>query len=169
MPSIKTLKTKNLIWVNVDKPNSTNIKYLKKNFKFHDLDLQACLPSLQHPKVAQRPFYLFMILLFPVYDPETKRIHPSEIDFFIGSNMLVTVHSGDLEPVKKIFKKYQNNTELFEKKFLKDFSELLYEILNELLQYCFPMLNHLAIDINGVEREIFEGKERQKQMIGRMN
>ena len=166
MPSIKTLKTKNLVWVNVDKPNSTNINYLKKNFKFHELDLEACLPSLQHPKVVERPFYLFMILLFPVYDRKTKRTYPSEIDFFIGSNMLVTVHSDQLTPVNEIFKKYQNNPELFEKKFNEDFSELLYEILNGLLQYCFPMLNHLAVDVNEIESEIFAGKE--KKMIQRI-
>lgn len=166
MPSIKTLKTKNLVWVNVDKPNTTNLNYLKKNFKFHDLDIEASKPSLQHPKVAERPFYLFMILLFPVYDPKTKRIYPSEIDFFIGSNMLVTVHTGELEPVNGVFKKYQNNPELFEKKFNEDFTELVYEILNSLLQYCFPILNHLSVDINETEKEIFEGKE--KQMIGKI-
>jgi magnesium transporter len=37
---------------------------------------------------------------------------------------------------------------------------LLYEILNRLLTYTFPMLDHVSLDVNRVQQEIFNGNGR---------
>ncbi len=51
-------------------------------------------------------------------------------------------------------------------------TKLLYEILNKLQDYCFPMLDHISDDINFLEKGIFEGHERamvEKILIVRRN
>ncbi|MBU4421900.1 hypothetical protein KKB41_03015, partial [Patescibacteria group bacterium] len=40
---------------------------------------------------------------------------------------------------------------------------LLYEILNELFNYCFPMLRHINMDIEEVEDRLFYNKKYEKQ------
>ncbi len=152
MTSLKTIKifhSKKFKWVNVQNSSEKEIKYLEKEFNFHQLDLKDCLPPLQRPKLVNRENYLFMILLFPVFDRKTRIIHATEVDFFITPKELVTVHTNELLPLQDIFSKC-------EKKSLKcgDAATLLHEILNELLAGCFPMLVHISTDIDNVESKM---------------
>lgn len=160
MNTISTITTKNLTWVNVTKPGKRQMEYLKKKYNFHSLDLKDCLPPLQRPKLESRPDYLFMILLFPIYNRQHKAIFSSEIDFFISENYLVTVHSNELSPLVDLFKLAQEKS--FQEKYLSGSPAiLLYEILNHLLLYCFPILNHINLDIDKAEKQIFAGYEKR--------
>ena len=160
MNTIQTLTTKNFTWVNVTNPGVKEMEYLEKNYNFHALDLKDCLPPLQRPKLESRPNYLFMILLFPVYNQKAKAILPSEIDFFISGNLLVTVHSDKLSPLIGLSKSAQEKS--FQEKYLSGSPGiLLYEILNRLLLYCFPMLNQISLNIDEAEKRIFVGYERR--------
>ncbi len=160
MKTIKVLSTKNLSWVNVTKPGEKEIKYLKGKFNFHSLDLKDCLPPLQRPKLEVRPNYLFMILLFPIFNRRTKEIYPSEIDFFISENTLVTVHNNKHPSLVDFFKICQKKP--FQEKYLFGSPAiLLYEILNRLLLSCYPMLNHISLDIDQVKKQIFNGYEKK--------
>ena len=38
---------------------------------------------------------------------------------------------------------------------------ILYNILNKLYQYCFPILDHVSIDILNSKKQIFMGKEKE--------
>jgi len=146
---VKIIKNKNFSWFNVTNNSEKEIKYLEKEFNFYPSDLEDCLPPLQRPKIIARPDYLFMILLFPVFDRETKTIHASEVDFFITPKTLVTVHTNELGQISNTFGEYNNKT-------LKCSSPtaLLHEILNRLLSECFPMLVHISNDIDNVEARI---------------
>jgi magnesium transporter len=160
MNTIQTITTKNFTWVNVLKPEERQIEYLKKKFHFHSLDLKDCLPPLQRPKLEIRSNYLFMILLFPVYNRQTKAVFSSEVDFFISENCLVTVHSNELSPLINLFEMAQEKS--FQEKYLSGSSGiLLYEILNSLLLYCFPILNHISLNIDEAEKQIFAGYEKK--------
>lgn len=160
MNTIKVLSTKNLSWVNVTKPGEKEIKYLKKKFNFHSLDLKDCLPPLQRPKLEVRPNYLFMILLFPVFNRRTKEIYPSEIDFFISEDTLVTVHSNKHLTLVDFFKICQKKS--YQEKYLFGSPAiLLYEILNRLLLSCYPMLNHINLDIDQIKKQIFGSYEKK--------
>lgn len=160
MNTTNIITTKNLIWVNVTKPGGKQIAYLKKKYNFHSLDLKDCLPPLQRPKLVIRPDYLFMILLFPVYNRKTKEVCPSEVDFFISGNCLVTVHSNKLSPLIDLFKVCQEKS--FQEKYLSGSSGvLLYEILNRLLLDCFPILNRISLNIDEAEKRIFIGYEKR--------
>ncbi len=147
--TIKIFKNKNFTWANVTNNGEKEIKYLEKEFKLHPLDLKDCLPPLQRPKLVSRPNYLFMILLFPVFDRKSRVIHASEIDFFITSNTLVTVHTNELTPLKELFAQCEGKIQRY-------FSPaaVLYEILNQLLSGCFPMLVHISTDIDDVENKM---------------
>jgi magnesium transporter len=136
-------------WTNVTKNSEKEIEYLEKKFAFYKLDLKDCLPPLQRPKLVVRPDYLFMVLLFPVFDRKTKIIHASEVDFFITEKTLVTVNANELAPLREIFAKCQSK----EKKYPSP-ADLLHDILHELLMSCFPMLVHISNDIDNVENKL---------------
>jgi magnesium transporter len=141
-------------WINIPSHDKKHINWLRENFDFEEMDLKDCDPINQRPKVNAYPHYNFMILQFPVYNRLTGDIESSEIDFFISKDYLITVHKNDLVPILDIFEKYKINAK---KEFKKTdgAGQLLYEILNQLLHYCFPMLNHISQDIDTIENIIF--------------
>jgi magnesium transporter len=146
---VKIIKNKNFSWFNVINNSEKEIKYLEKEFSFYPSDLEDCLPPLQRPKIIARPDYIFMILLFPVFDRKTRTIHASEVDFFITPKNIVTVHTNELGPIGNIFGELNNKN-------LKCSNplSLVHEILNRLLSECFPMLVHTSNDIDNVEDRI---------------
>ena len=60
--SVKTLKGKNLTWVNIDKADDEALEYLKKNHNFHHLDYEDLQSESQTPKIDVYKNYLFLIL-----------------------------------------------------------------------------------------------------------
>ncbi|MBU1146563.1 magnesium transporter CorA family protein [Patescibacteria group bacterium] len=136
-------------WINITKNGGKELEYLRRKFGFHELDLKDCLPPLQRPKLVARPNYLFMILLFPVFDRKTGVLRASEIDFFITPKTLITVNPKELAPLQEIFTKCR-----VKKNKCLNAADLLHEILHELLLSCFPMLVHISNDIDNVENQL---------------
>ncbi|MFH1457522.1 MAG: magnesium transporter CorA family protein [Patescibacteria group bacterium] len=138
-------------WVNVTKQTKGQINWLRKNFKFNELTLKDCLPPNQRPKVSEYEDYIFMILQFPVYNSQTGEIESSEIEFFIARNYLITVHNNRIPVINQLFNKEAKNNSKN-----TTIATLLYAVMSELLHYCFPMLNHISLDIDAIESHIFK-------------
>ena len=170
--AVNKIKTKRLAWVHFNEFKSPEAEYLRENYSFHPLDIEDCLSPSQRPKLDEYPSYLFLILTFPVYVPETKEILSAEVNFFIGPEFLITVNKDNLVPLTKFFEQCQLNDIMREKFMQGNPTKLLYEILNRLQEYCFPMLDHINDDIDFLEKGIFEGYERtmvEKILIVRRN
>ncbi|MFA6533922.1 MAG: magnesium transporter CorA family protein [Patescibacteria group bacterium] len=152
---IHLLRENNYQWVNATQNTLCEINWLKKNFDFDPLDLKDCLPPNNRPKLLERRDYLFLTLLFPIYNRPTREIKAVEVDFFIGQNFLVTCHDSQLPPLRDFFALCQKDTEMFAHLLSGGPAALLYELLNRLTEYCFPMLAHLNNDVNQIESQIF--------------
>jgi len=160
---IETIKTDKVTWLNITQAGKKEIDYLDKNFKFHSLDLEDSYASrfAQRPKINKHSNYLFLILLFPFYNRKRREILTSEIDLFITPNHLITVHNEKLTPLINFFNLCKIDLEERNKYFNETPTKLLYEVLNRLLLSCFPMLDHISLDIENIEKKIFTGFERQ--------
>ncbi|MDD5289677.1 MAG: magnesium transporter CorA family protein [Patescibacteria group bacterium] len=154
-----------LKWVVVDLPAKKELETLGKEFHFAEQDLTDCLPPCQRPKLTDRGSYLFMILQFPIYNRATGCVDPSEVNFFIGHDYVVTVFNENLVPLAELAAKYQKNSKLTKIYQEKNPAVLMYEILNTLLHYCFPMLTHLSQDIDAVEKNIFNFNHNRIDII----
>ncbi len=160
-PAIQDLRGTHVTWVNVTKTSREELAALKRRFRFHDIDLRECLPPLQRPKLIERPSYLFMILLFPVFNRATREIRLAEIDFFIGKNFVVTVHEDELPVLSDTFKKLHADRAFRAALLDEDQARLLYELLDRLLDGCFPMLTHILNDIDDIEARMTEVRNRE--------
>ncbi len=165
-------RNKNFVWIDVPNPTEPEIRELQQEFGFHDLDREDVLSPAQRPKLDTYQHYLFVILLFPIYDRASREILPSEVSFFIFPNALITVHHNNLSPLINLARKC-NRDEVTREKLLSGHAPiLLYEILEGLLSSTFPMLDHMSVDIKNIERNIFAGYERtmvQEILIMRRN
>lgn len=160
MEHVHEFKTKNLAWINVTKPAAPQIDYLIKKYGLLAEDAAETLPPIQRSKLVERPDYLFMILLFPVYDRATKEISTEEVDFFITKNRIITVHSNRMPVLKELF--FRCGKKPRQSACSRDAAYLLYEIAGGLLNYCFPMIRHLNLDIEMTEKLIFKKYEKKQ-------
>ncbi|MCD4705238.1 hypothetical protein K8R66_04150, partial [bacterium] len=74
---------------------------------------------------------------------------------------LITINDGELIPLKKMFENCQIN-EIEKNNYLADdVTFLLYQIINNLQKYCFPILNHIGHDLEKIEDRIFNNEEKK--------
>src|SRR4030043_408318 len=133
-----------LTWIYVEKPTKQDVEYLAQHFDFHILNLDDVLSRVQRPKIDEYPDHLFIVLHFPVFNKQNRVTIPSEVDIFIGENYLVTVHkSGDIKPLTRFFKDCEVDEGTRQKYMGRSSSYLLYHLLDNLVNYCFPILNKL--------------------------
>lgn len=152
---------KNLQWIDLIKPSREELKKLRGDFNFHELDIGEVLSRTQRAKIEKYKSYIFIVLLFPIFNRKTRAIESSEIDFFVGENFLVTCHHGNLPPLLDIVSLCSASEEAKEKCLIGKPQMLLYNLLNKLFLYCYPILDHVNLDIAEIEKKIFSGQERQ--------
>jgi magnesium transporter len=145
-----------LTWIQLDAPTLREVQLLADRFGWHPLDLEDVLSRRQRPKVDEYPDYLFGILHFPVYDKAIQRLNAAELDFFVGSGYLVTLPKVELLPVTRLFGRCEEDEELRDQLFSKGSGYLLYHILDDLFDYCFPILDKIGHKLDSVEDDMFE-------------
>jgi magnesium transporter len=152
---VRVLTHGTVTWVNIEKPMPQDMEYVRQNYPFHALDLEDCLSLFERPKIDEYDDYLFIIMQFPVFDHAHRVSRPGEVDIFIGSGYLVTVHEGNLWPITQLFEKCQADEQLRQKHMSRGASRLLHDVIDMLVDYCFPLLYKVDANIREIEEDIF--------------
>src|SRR4051812_36139315 len=134
---------------------------LAERFGWHELDLEDVLSKRQRPKVDDYPDYLFTVLHFPAYDKAVQRLNAAELDIFLGPDYLVTLPNVELLPVTRLFSRCYEDGELRRDLFSKGSGRLLYEVLDDLFDYCFPILDKIGHKLDSIEDDMFEGRSEE--------
>src|SRR5215211_7344479 len=132
------LSANGLTWVHLDAPETATAAELAERFGWHALDVEDVLSKRQRPKVDEYPNYLFAVLHFPFYDKAVQRLNAAELDVFVGPGYLVTLPNVELLPVTRLFQRCSDDAALRESLFSKSSGYLLYHVLDDLFDYCFP-------------------------------
>jgi magnesium transporter len=156
-PRIDELSASGLTWVHVETPTALELGELAERFGFHELDVEDVLSKRQRPKVDEYPSYLFVVLHFPVYDKRIQRLNAAELDVFLGPDFLITLPNVELLPVSRLFSRCESDEELRGELFSKGSGYLLYHVLDDLFDYCFPILDKIGHKLDSVEDDIDEG------------
>jgi magnesium transporter len=159
-PLVHELTASGLTWVNVVSPDVETAQELALRFGWHPLDVEDLVSKRQRPKVDdyEDDGYLFAVLHFPVFDQAVQRLNAAEIDIFIGHDYVVTVPNRELLPVTRLFERCREDERLREQLFARGSGRLLYEVLDDLFDYCFPILDKIAHKLDVIEDEMFEGR-----------
>jgi magnesium transporter len=152
------LSAPGLTWVHLERPDAAAAHELADRFGWHELDVEDVLSKRQRPKVDEYPEYLFGVLHFPVYDKTIQRLNAAELDVFLGPDYLVTMPNVELLPVARLFYRLEEDERLREELLAKGSGRLLYEVLDDLFDYCFPILDKIGHKLDRVEDEMFEGR-----------
>jgi magnesium transporter len=149
-----------LTWINLDAPSLTHAQELADRFGWHPLDVEDVMSKRQRPKVDDYADegYLFGVLHFPVYDRSIQRLNAAELDVFVGPDYLVTLPGVELLPVTRLFRRCEEDEAFREQLLSKGSGRLLYEVLDDLFDYCFPILDKIGYKLDSLEDDVFEGR-----------
>jgi magnesium transporter len=158
VPRIAELSANGLTWVHLDAPTGVETTLLAEQFNWHPLDVEDVLSKRQRPKIDEYPEYLFVVLHFPFYDKTVQRLNAAELDIFLGPDFLITLPNVELHPVTYLFNRCRDDAELREDLFSKGSGYLLYHVLDDLFDYCFPILDKIGYKLVALEEDVFEGR-----------
>ncbi|MBA2764496.1 MAG: magnesium transporter CorA family protein [Thermoleophilaceae bacterium] len=157
-PKFEVAEREALRWINVERPGPVDLQWLREEFDFHPLDHEDVASRNQRPKIDVYPDYLFIVLYFPVFDKTVGRLNAGELDIFIGPDYLITIPNTPLKPVEYLFERCRESAEVREELLSKGTGYLLYRIVDDCFDYCFPMLRKMSNKLDRIEQEIFEGR-----------
>jgi len=153
--NLEKLTIGELSWINIRQPTEKVREYLASNYPFHPLDLDDVFSRIQRPKMDEYNDYLFFVFNFPRYQKKEQVLSQSQVSVFVGNDYLITLHKGDLKPLRNLFDACQDDEELQQETLGNGTGYLLYHILDRLIDYCLPILNKTGNAIEEVEDHIF--------------
>jgi magnesium transporter len=153
---IETITWGDLTWVNIQPPTERETEWLAENYHFSQLALDDCLSRKQISKVDTYPGYLFFIFHYPLYNKETRVATKQQWSVFIGENLLVTIHTGEIKTLVALFRDCQASEDARQEYFSGGSGFLLYRILDRTIDSYFPVLDKILTLIESLEEDVFD-------------
>jgi magnesium transporter len=163
-PHVAELSADGLTWIHLEPPiDPETVNSLRERFGWHPLDVEDVLSKRQRPKIDDYvdEGYLFGVLHFPAYDKSVQRLNAGELDFFLGPDYLVTIANVELLPVTRLFSRVEEDEQFRDQLFGKGSGRLLYEVLDDLFDYCFPILDKIAYKLDSIEDDIEDRRSEE--------
>jgi magnesium transporter len=162
-PEPAELRAGGVTWVHLLSPTAGEAQLLASRFGWHPLDVEDVLSRRQRPKVDAydgdddgRGSYVFTVLHFPVYDATVGRLNAGELDAFVGPDYLVTLPAVELRPVSLLFRRAEESEEVRKQLLSRGSGRLFYEVLDDLYDYCFPILDKIGFKLEQIDESIGE-------------
>ena len=73
----------------------------------------------------------------------------------------MTLPNVELLPVTRLFRRCEEDDVLRQQLFSKGSGRLLYEVLDDLFDYCFPILDKIGHKLDSLEDDVFEGRAEE--------
>jgi magnesium transporter len=156
-PNVEIVEHDGLRWINIERPGALERAWLEEHFEFHPLDYEDVVSRNQRPKIDEYENYLFIVLHFPVFDKNVGRLNAGELDMFVGPDYLITIPNVPLQPVEYLFESCRSSEDLRAQLFSNGPGFLLYRVVDDCFDYCFPMLRKMGNKLDRLEEDIFEG------------
>ncbi len=157
-PDVQRLEAHGLTWLNIEEPTEAETAWLEEHFEFHALDYEDVLSRRrQRAKIDEYDDYVFLVLHFPRFDKATGRLQATEVNVFIGPGFIITIPKEPLKPIRAIWSRCETREDARLEFMSKGPGFLLYELVDQMFDYCFPILDKIGFKLDTLEDLIFEG------------
>lgn len=130
-------------WVDFDQPTEEETAELDRTFHFHPLAIEDCVVKLQRPKMDYYEDYSFFVTHSLNHINEDKQ----EINFFIGSNYIVSYHHELSREMNDVWERLS-----LSKKINKwDPYLVMYHIFDKIVDNYFPIVYQLEDRLSLIE------------------
>lgn len=158
---MQKVQSSKITWIDFYKPSKKDIDYLKKNFGLHPLVVEEFFTPTLRPKAAEYENGMYLAVHVPLFDEKTRITYPGEIDIVITKDTLITSRDAKIIELEKFFKELEKDERKREAVMNESPAALLRTLLEMLLESCFPKLDHISGKLNYIEKEIFDGNEKE--------
>lgn len=149
----------NLTWLNLANPQAKDLEFLDELAVSPNV-IKELMNYNKRPKVEEYDNYLFLVLHFPVFHSKDRQTIPTELDFIITRDKIITVYQNSNPCLEQIFRDLQND-QARKNSYFKSAGFLLFCVLDRLIDSCLPMLDHIHEKLDAIEQDMFKGKEKE--------
>ena len=139
-----------VLWVDLCKPTDEESFILTHDFDFHPLAIEDVISERPRTKIDDYSKYLFIVFQLVDYIGREEGLKTSEIDFFLGSNSLVTVHYDE----HRIFDYLYNRAERDERLMSRGADFLFHAIIDAIVDNYNSTLDIFEYDVDQVEDDV---------------
>ncbi|MDO8633843.1 MAG: magnesium/cobalt transporter CorA [archaeon] len=149
LPSLEELSGSKAVWIDFEKPSKGEIEFVQGIVKLHPLTVSDIFDNIKRPKAQVFSDYIFLIMHDVEFDG--VRIVPTEVDFVVGKNFVLSFHSKSVNSIKKAMDFVVKDGHSF----AKDSGRILHNIVNSIVDNYFPVLDKVSESVESVEAEVF--------------
>jgi magnesium transporter len=161
-PDVQRLEAHGLIWLNIEAPTELETAWLAEHYEFHALDLEDVLSRRrQRAKIDEYDEYLFIVLHFPRFDKRTGRLQAAELNVFVADGLVITLPKEPLKALGSLWSRCERSEVERERHMSRGSGYLLYEIVDTMFDYCFPILDKIGFKLDALEDAVFEGQSHE--------
>jgi magnesium transporter len=151
----------NVVWVDMEKPTTADEQVLLDVFKFHPLTVEDCRENRHYPKIEEFGGYLYFIVHGVRADTSPDHFNTIELDGFLGRNYVITYHHDSFRSINNV--KQLIHTSPISCKRGAPF--LLYQILDQIVDFYSPVLDDFDERIDKLEDDIFTLKSPNNEIL----
>lgn len=142
-----------LLWVDIFDFNEQELGFVAKVFDFHYLAVEDCLQHSPRAKVDSYENYYFFVLHALRYKEDSdEEITLEQLNVFLSSNYVVTVHRRPLPTLGRMARECLNNKTRYMEKGTDMF---LYHILDGFTDEYFPILDRVDQRVDELEDQLY--------------
>jgi magnesium transporter len=141
------------VWVDLTNPSPEEGRQILADvFHFHELAVEDAVSALQYPKVESYGDYLYLILHRIDFAEQEHCFQTHDVDFFLGDNYLVTIHTGDSRSFEQVSEICQRNSMALG----EGVAALLHRIVDVMVDNYRPEIERLSDRLDELEERVFE-------------
>ena len=145
-----------LLWVDIQDPEDREIELLLEVFGLHPLTVEDCIMPNLRPKLEEFDGYLFIVLQ-GLKRSEDKRLVPTEVDFCLGRNFLITVRSEPMRVMDEECIRVEKKSPIIKRG--ADF--LFYSLADSIIDSYFPILDEVEAKVDELETRLLANSTQE--------
>ncbi len=153
-----------LVWIDVTDPGEAEAAYLRDTLHLHPLAVEDCLRGRQRPKLERYPSYFFAVYYAVHINPARQRMAMTELQFFLGSTFLITVHDQPVPELAEVARAWKEGDG---KRYGS--ARLAHALLDRITDNYFPVVEHFSDRLEVLEEDMLgapsEAAVRQAMML----
>jgi magnesium transporter len=150
------------VWVDMLAPSEAEATFVLEDiFHFHHLAVEDAIQDSHIPKLDDYGTYIFLVIHSLVMGAEPMEIATREIDIFLGSNYLVTMHDQSNASIDRLWRIESHN----KVGLARGPSYLLYQLLDREVDSYIPILEEFEEQLEELGDRIFIAKDGSKSEV----
>ena len=142
-----------IIWLDLLNPTEQDLTKIAEGFKLHPLSIEDASREHQRPKIEEYENYYFVVFYTVNHDEKKQDLAICEIDMFLGTDYLITVHHQPIHDLEEAEQRWTRNAKQLE----WGIGILLYSLLDTIVDRYFPIVDSLVDQAEELEDGLFSG------------